>query len=108
MEMATTANATMWMSSPSEALKRQKTLTALIEKHRVRLLAIIRERMQDQIEAEDVLQDVFVEFVEAYDLGHAIETVSAWLIKVAQNKVVDRFRRRKTQREYRAGIGCRW
>jgi len=60
--------------------------------------------MQDQIEAEDVLHDVFVEFVEAYDLGHAIETAGAWLVRVAQNKIVDRFRRRKTQAEYRNAV----
>jgi len=104
MEMATTANAVICMSNPTRASERQRTLTALVEKHRVRLLAIIRERMQDQIEAEDVLHDVFVEFVEAYDLGHAIETVSAWLVRVAQNKIVDRFRRRKTQADYRAAV----
>jgi len=104
MAMATTANATIGMSDPTRTSERQQTLTALVEKHRARLLRIIRERIQDQIEAEDVLHDVFVEFVEAYDLGRAIETVSAWLVRVAQNKIVDRFRRRKTQAEYRAAV----
>jgi RNA polymerase sigma factor (sigma-70 family) len=55
----------------------------------------------DQAEAEDIAQDVFAEFVEAYDLGVAIETIGAWMIRVARNKVLDRFRRRKTQEEYR-------
>ena len=101
MEMATMADPRICMSDSTEASKRQQTLMDLVEKHRVRLLGIIRERMQDQIEAEDVLHDVFIEFVEAYDLGYAIETVSAWLVRVAKNKIVDRFRRRKTQAEYR-------
>jgi len=104
MEMATMADPRICMSDSTEASKRQQTLTELVEKHRVRLLGIIRERMQDQIEAEDVLHDVFIEFVEEYDLGHAIETVSAWLVRVAQNKIVDRFRRRKTQAEYRNAV----
>jgi len=101
MEMATMADPRICLSDSTEASKRQQTLAELVEKHRVRLLGIIRERMQDQIEAEDVLHDVFIEFVEAYDLGYAIETVSAWLVRVAKNKIVDRFRRRKTQAEYR-------
>jgi RNA polymerase sigma factor (sigma-70 family) len=104
MEMVTMADPRICMSDLTEASKRRQTLTALVEKHRVRLLRIIRERMQDQIEAEDVLHDVFIEFVEAYDLGYAIETVSAWLVRVAQNKIVDRFRRRKTQADYRAAV----
>jgi len=102
--MVTVANATICMSDQVGGSEREQTLTALVEKHRVRLLRIIRERMQDQIEAEDVLHDVFIEFVEEYDLGHAIETVSAWLVTVAQNKIVDRFRRRKTQADYRAAV----
>lgn len=104
MEMATMADPRICMSDSTEASKRQQTLIELVEKHRVRLLGIIRERMQDQIEAEDVLHDVFIEFVEAYDLGYAIETVSAWLVRVAKNKIVDRFRRRKTQAEYRNAV----
>jgi RNA polymerase sigma factor (sigma-70 family) len=104
MEMATMADPRICLSDSTEASKRQQTLAELVEKHRVRLLGIIRERMQDQIEAEDVLHDVFIEFVEAYDLGYAIETVSAWLVRVAKNKIVDRFRRRKTQAEYRNAV----
>ena len=104
MEMATMADPRICMSDSTEASRRQQTLTELVEEHRVRLLGIIRERMQDQIEAEDVLHDVFIEFVEAYDLGYAIETVSAWLVRVAKNKIVDRFRRRKTQAEYRNAV----
>jgi len=104
MEMATMADPRICLSDSTEASKRQQTLAELVEKHRVRLLGIIRERMQDQIEAEDVLHDVFIEFVEAYDVGYAIETVSAWLVRVAKNKIVDRFRRRKTQAEYRNAV----
>ena len=51
-----------------------------------------------------MLQDVFAEFVEAYELGQAIETLGAWLVRVAQNKILDRFRRRKTQRDYEASV----
>jgi RNA polymerase sigma factor (sigma-70 family) len=64
-------------------------------------MAAIKKMVRDQAEAEDVLQDVFAEYVESYDLDTAIETVGAWLVRVAKNKVLDRFRRRKTQDEHR-------
>jgi RNA polymerase sigma factor (sigma-70 family) len=104
MEIASVAEARICVSDPIRTEKRQQALTALIESHRARLLSIIRNRIRDQVEAEDVLQDVFAEFVEAYDLGQAIEALGAWLVRVAQNKILDRFRRRKTQSEYEASV----
>ena len=65
------------------------------------LLSFIKRKVRDQAEAEDIYQDVLEEFLESVDLGKAIESVSAWLVTVAQNKILDRFRRKKTQNDYR-------
>jgi Sigma-70 region 2 len=73
MEIAGVANGRIYLSGPVKTQNREQALTELIESHRVRLLSIIRKRIRDQVEAEDVLQDVLAEFVEAYDLGQAIE-----------------------------------
>jgi RNA polymerase sigma factor (sigma-70 family) len=78
------------VSRPVKTEKREQTLTTLIESHRARLLSITRKRIRDQVEAEDVLQDVFAKFVEAYDLGQAVEALGAWLVRVAENKILDR------------------
>jgi RNA polymerase sigma factor (sigma-70 family) len=86
--------------SSSKAETREQVLTQVIKDHRGRLSSTIIKSVRDQGEAEDVLQDVFAEFVEAYDLGEVIETLGAWLMRVAQNKVLDRFRRKKTQSDY--------
>src|SRR5215469_12264799 len=104
MEIASVGEARICVSGPIKTEKREQALTALIESHRARLLSFIRTRIRDQVEAEDVLQDVFVEFVEAYDLGQAIEALGAWLVRVAQNKILDRFRRRRAQRNYQASV----
>jgi DNA-directed RNA polymerase specialized sigma24 family protein len=104
MEIAGVANGRIYLSGPVKTQNREQALTELIESHRVRLLSIIRKRIRDQVEAEDVLQDVLAEFVEAYDLGQAIEILGAWLVRVAQNKIIDRFRRRKTQDDYKAAL----
>lgn len=87
--------------APGTPIAREEALAEAVEDQRVRVLSVIRQMLRDQTEAEDVLQDVFAEFIEVYDLGTSVETVGAWLIRVARNKVLDRFRRKKTREEYR-------
>jgi RNA polymerase sigma factor (sigma-70 family) len=50
----------------------------------------------DEADAEDILQDVFYEFVEAYRLMKPIEQAGAWLFQVARNRIIDLFRKRRT------------
>ena len=77
----------------------QRISEAMI-RDRVRLRNFIRSRVPDPGDAEDVLQDVFYELVEAYRLMKPIEQVTAWLFRVARNRITDLFRRRvrETQR----------
>jgi RNA polymerase sigma factor (sigma-70 family) len=49
----------------------------------------------DPGEAEDILQDVFIELVAAYRLPEPIEHIGAWLFRVARNRIVDRFRKKR-------------
>jgi RNA polymerase sigma factor (sigma-70 family) len=49
----------------------------------------------DEADAEDILQDVFYEFVEAYRLMKPIERAGAWLFRVARNRIIDLYRKRK-------------
>lgn len=76
---------------------RDRRLSAEIEQERPRLRNFIRRRVANEADVEDILQDVFSELVEAYRLMQPIEQVSAWLFRVARNRIVDRFRRRKTE-----------
>jgi RNA polymerase sigma factor (sigma-70 family) len=64
-------------------------------RERSRLGNFIRRRVADQTDADDILQDVFYEFVQAYRLPEPIEQVSAWLFRVARNRIIDRFRKKK-------------
>ena len=61
-----------------------------------RLGNFIRKRVADQGDAEDILQDVFYELIEAYRLMKPIEQVGAWLFRVARNRIMDRFRKQRT------------
>lgn len=67
------------------------------EKERRRLLAFIRRRIPEEIDAEDLLQDVFCELVEAYRMMKPISHAGAWMMHVAKNRITDLFRRRKIQ-----------
>jgi len=87
-----------------EALRKQWTMaeqdqrvSEAIEREQSRLRSFIRKRVRDQGDAEDVLQDVFYELVEAYRLMKPIEQVSAWLYKVARNRITDLFRNKKRE-----------
>ena len=70
-------------------------ITETIMRERGRLGSFIRQRVPDRGEAEDILQDVFFEFVEAYRLPEPIEQVGAWLFRVARNRIIDRFRKKR-------------
>ena len=59
-----------------------------------RLGGFIRRRVPDSADAEDLLQEVFSELVEATRLPEPIEQVGAWLFRVARNRIIDLFRRR--------------
>jgi RNA polymerase sigma factor (sigma-70 family) len=62
-----------------------------------RLRDFIRRRVEDRAEAEDILQEVFYEFVEANRLLMPIDHVTGWLFRVARNRIIDFFRKKRPQ-----------
>ncbi len=68
-----------------------------VEREQSRLRKFIRKRVLDEGEAEDILQEVFYELVQAYRLMKPVEQVGAWLFRVARNRIIDRFRKRKPE-----------
>jgi RNA polymerase sigma factor (sigma-70 family) len=71
-----------------------RLLSDAIESAGPKLRNFIRGRVADREDAEDVLQDVFAELIEAYRLMKPIEQVSGWLYRVARNRIIDLFRRK--------------
>jgi RNA polymerase sigma factor (sigma-70 family) len=80
-----------------------RRLSDVIQSEYRRLFQFIRKRVGDQGEAEDILQDVFYELIEAYRLMQPIEQAGAWLYRVARNRIIDRFRKQR-RNDSRAGI----
>jgi RNA polymerase sigma factor (sigma-70 family) len=87
-----------------EALKTQwrmaeqdQRISEAVDREQARLRNFIRRRVADQGDAEDILQDVFYELVEAYRMMKPVEQVTAWLFRVARNRITDLFRRKKRE-----------
>jgi RNA polymerase sigma factor (sigma-70 family) len=84
------------MSEASQTIAEQDHLIALaMEKEESRLRGFIRNHVADHSLTEDILQEVFCELIEAYRLMKPIEQVSAWMFRVASNRIVDLFRKPK-------------
>jgi RNA polymerase sigma factor (sigma-70 family) len=82
---------------PTLMADQNRRLSETIARERGRLGHFIRQRVPDAGEAEDILQDVFFQFIEAYRLPTPIEQVGAWLFRVARNRIVDRFRKKREE-----------
>ncbi len=77
--------------------EQDQQISETVAREQSRLRNFIRRRVDDENDADDILQDVFYELVEAYRLMQPIEQVGAWLFRVARNRIIDRFRKRKTK-----------
>ncbi len=62
-------------------------------KEKDKLLGFIRGRVSSLEEAEDILQDVFYQFIAGYETIESLDRVTSWLYAVARNKIIDRYRR---------------
>ena len=78
-----------------DVTREDRRIAETIGREQNRLRNFIRIRVGDIDDAEDILQDVFCELVEATRLMKPIEHASAWLFRVARNRITDLFRKRK-------------
>ena len=79
-------------------LEQDQRISEVVEREQSRLRNFIRRRVPDPRDAEDILQEVFYELVEANRLLMPIEHVGGWLFRVARNRITDLFRKKKPER----------
>ena len=72
-------------------------ISAAIAREQSRLRNFIQKQVVDESDAEDILQEVFYELVQAYRLMRPVEQVGAWLFRVARNRITDLFRKRRAE-----------
>jgi RNA polymerase sigma factor (sigma-70 family) len=80
------------------ALEQDQRISEVVTREQSRLRNFIRQRVPDPRDAEDILQDVFYELVEANRLLMPIEHITGWLFRVARNRITDLFRQKKPER----------
>jgi RNA polymerase sigma factor (sigma-70 family) len=84
------------MTAAKEIAPVRPDITATVEKERGRLFNFIRRRVKSTLDAEDILQDVFYQFVRVSEEVNAIEKASSWLFQVARNRITDWYRKKKS------------
>lgn len=82
------------LNDPSVTSEQDRKISAAVRHEGGRLRNFIRRRVLDAAEAEDILQEVLYELVAAHRLMQPIEQAGAWLMRVARNRIIDRFRKK--------------
>src|SRR6202050_5420498 len=80
------------------SLEQDRRISEVVTREQSRLRNFIWRRVPDPGDAEDILQEVFYELVEANRLLMPIEHVTGWLFRVARNRITDLFRKKKPER----------
>jgi RNA polymerase sigma factor (sigma-70 family) len=89
-----------WMDTPlsvATMIEQDRHISEVVAEQRSRLRNFIRRRVPDPADAEDIVQEVFCELVEANRLLMPIEHVTGWLYRVARNRITDLFRKKKPE-----------
>ena len=79
------------------SLEQDRRITDAVKQEQSRLRNFIRRRVPDSRDAEDILQDVFSELVEANRLLMPIDHLTGWLFRVARNRITDLFRKKRPE-----------
>lgn len=85
------------LRKPGMMAEQDRQIAEAIDREQSRLRNFIRRRVADREDAEDILQEVFYELVEAYRMIKPVEQVTGWLFRVARNRIADLFRRKQRE-----------
>jgi RNA polymerase sigma factor (sigma-70 family) len=80
--------------APGMTADRKRNITQVITDYSKRLMGFIRKRVNNEADAEDILQDVFYQFIGN---TQPIEQMTAWMFTVARNKIIDRQRKKRPE-----------
>jgi RNA polymerase sigma factor (sigma-70 family) len=83
--------------SVTSMIEQDRQIADVIAEERPRLRSFIRKRVPNEADAEDLLQEVFYELVQAHRLLQPIDYVTGWLFRVARNRITDLFRKKKPE-----------
>jgi len=73
----------------------ENSVAQAFSKYRDRLLKFIRSRVRAFEDAEDIVQEVFYQYIRVNELANPVEQTAAWLYRVARNKIIDSYRKKE-------------
>ena len=76
--------------------EKQHRLDDNFRKHQSRLLGYVRSKMQSLQDAEDLVQDIYVQAMHNLNVLDAVDNLAGWLYTVARNRIIDWYRRKRT------------
>jgi RNA polymerase sigma factor (sigma-70 family) len=74
--------------------EKKQNIIEVIKNYGSRLFGFIRNRVNTNEDAEDILQDIWYQ-LSSQAKFEDIESVSGWLYRVARNKITDTYRKKK-------------
>jgi RNA polymerase sigma factor (sigma-70 family) len=77
--------------------EQDRQISEIVAEQRSRLRNFIRRRVPNPSDAEDIVQEVFYELVEANHLLMPIEHLTGWLFRVARNRIIDLLRKKRPE-----------
>jgi RNA polymerase sigma factor (sigma-70 family) len=78
-------------------VQNNESLEKAVRAERRNLFDFIRRRVRTTEDAEDILQDVLYQLVASYSVTEPIEKLTAWLFRVARNKIIDWYRKKRPE-----------
>jgi len=72
-------------------------ITEIIKNQGSRLKGFIRKRVRTTEDADDILQEVYYQLLDADRMMKPIDQISAWLFIVARNRITDLYRKKKPE-----------
>ncbi len=85
------------LSDINNNVAQRRNVSEVIKNYNGRLKSFIRKRVHSIEDADDILQDVFYQLAEADSLMKPIDQITSWLFTVARNKIIDLYRKKKTE-----------
>jgi RNA polymerase sigma factor (sigma-70 family) len=96
----------MVAAGPALPIDQDRRISEVVSREQSRLRNFIRRRVPDPRDAEDILQEVFSELVEANRRLMPIDHITGWLFRVARNRITDLFRKKQPERFMAAIVGA--
>jgi RNA polymerase sigma factor (sigma-70 family) len=78
------------------AENKSRSITATVKQFGDKLLGFVRQKVNSEEDAQDILQDIWYQLTRLNNAGE-LENIGAWLYRVARNKIVDGYRKKSTE-----------